>query len=237
MVATLPPIPDGTCMSDIATDTADPMLPIAAELVTRCKRPLGAQGWCAWPGDERSTATERGSEEALTLRTSQQQPSKGREDGWKHSSEGAQGCRAEHLLRLRPQTRTRTREGVHVSFYKHLNTMNLEGKQDHSSAYVKNENGVLLRDVELIRERWARWFHTLLSVKSPRLDPKINAIPQYLSDAQLVCSTSASQRTLLAIISSQHVVQSLSCQSIQRPGKLPSAIPLEYPPNRSRRLL
>ena len=52
MVATLPPIPDGTCMSDIATDTADPMLPIAAELVTRCKRPLGAQGWCAWPGVE-----------------------------------------------------------------------------------------------------------------------------------------------------------------------------------------
>ena len=51
--------------------------------------------------------------------------------------------------------------------------MNLEGKQDRSSAYVKDENGVLLRDVELILERWVRWFHTLLNAKSPRLDPNI----------------------------------------------------------------
>ena len=51
--------------------------------------------------------------------------------------------------------------------------MNLEGKRDRSSAYVKDENGVLLRDVEIIRERWVRWFHTLLNAKSPRLDPNI----------------------------------------------------------------
>ena len=64
-----------------------------------------------------------------------------------------------------------TREGDQVGFYKHLETMNLGRKQDHSSAYVKDEDGVLLRDVELIRERWVRWFHTLLNAKSPRLDP------------------------------------------------------------------
>ena len=40
-----------------------------------------------------------------------------------------------------------------AGFYKHLKTMNLEGKRDRSSAYVKDENGVLLRDVDLIRER------------------------------------------------------------------------------------
>ena len=51
--------------------------------------------------------------------------------------------------------------------------MNLEGKRDRSSAYVKDENGVLLRDVELIREPWVRWFHTLLNAKSQRLDPNI----------------------------------------------------------------
>ena len=51
--------------------------------------------------------------------------------------------------------------------------MNLEGKRHHSSAYVKDENGVLLRDVELISERWVGWFHTLLNAKSPRLDPNI----------------------------------------------------------------
>ena len=68
---------------------------------------------------------------------------------------------------------TRTREGDQTRLYKHLKTMNLEGKRDRSSAYVKDENGVLLRGVELVRERWVRWFHTLLNAKSPRLDPKI----------------------------------------------------------------
>ena len=68
---------------------------------------------------------------------------------------------------------TRNREGDQAGFYKHLKTMDLEGKRDRSSAYVKDENGVLLRDVELIRERWVRWFHTLLNGKSPKLDPNI----------------------------------------------------------------
>ena len=51
--------------------------------------------------------------------------------------------------------------------------MNLEGKRDRSSAYVKDEDGVLLRDVELTRERWVRWFHTLVNAKSPKLDSNI----------------------------------------------------------------
>ena len=52
--------------------------------------------------------------------------------------------------------------------------MNLEGKRDRSPAYVKDENGVLLSDVECIRERWVRWFYTpLLNAKLPRLDPNI----------------------------------------------------------------
>ena len=68
---------------------------------------------------------------------------------------------------------TRTREGDQAGFYKHLKKINLEEKRDCSSAYVKDENGVLLRDVELIRERWVRWFHTLLNAKSPRLGQSI----------------------------------------------------------------
>ena len=68
---------------------------------------------------------------------------------------------------------TRTREGDQADFYKHLKTTNLEGKRDRSSAFAKDENGVLLRDAELIRERWVWWFHTLLNTKSPRLDPNI----------------------------------------------------------------
>ena len=49
IVDALPPVPDGTCISDIPTDMADIMLSTAAELVPRSKRPRGAQGWCAGP--------------------------------------------------------------------------------------------------------------------------------------------------------------------------------------------
>ena len=52
MVDALPPIPDGTCIGDIATNTANVMLFTAAELVPRSKRSRGAQGWCAGPGVE-----------------------------------------------------------------------------------------------------------------------------------------------------------------------------------------
>ena len=45
---------------------------------------------------------------------------------------------------------TRVREGDQVGLYKHLNTMNLEGKRDRSSAYIKDEDDILLRDVGII---------------------------------------------------------------------------------------
>ena len=44
MVVALPPIPDGTCISDITNGMADAMLSTAAELVPRSKHPRGAQG-------------------------------------------------------------------------------------------------------------------------------------------------------------------------------------------------
>ena len=52
MIAVLPPIPDGICISDIATDMVDVILSTAAELAPQSKRPSGAQGWCAGPGVE-----------------------------------------------------------------------------------------------------------------------------------------------------------------------------------------
>ena len=52
MVDALPPIPNGPCISDFATDVPDVMLSTATELVPRSKRPRGAQGWCAGPGVE-----------------------------------------------------------------------------------------------------------------------------------------------------------------------------------------
>ena len=177
MVDALPPIPDGNCISDIATDMANAMLSTAAELVPRSKRPRGAQGWCAGPGVEAE----------MNAAWQQREDARGHLRAEPHNSNLRKVVKmAEKKLRkvrkvvllsfvwdFVRKLETRTREGDQAGFYKHLKTMNLEGKQDRSLAYAKDENGVLLRDVELIRERWVRWFHTLLNAMSPRLDPNI----------------------------------------------------------------
>ena len=103
-------------------------------------------------------------------RTSPQQPSKAREDGLKILRKVRKAAVLSFFWDFVRKLETSTREGDQAGLYKHLITMNLEGKRDRSSTYVKDENGVPLRDVELIRERWIWGFHTLLNAKSPRLD-------------------------------------------------------------------
>ena len=131
-------------------------------------------------------ATERGGGEVHTRRTPQQQPSKGREDGWKKRRKVRKAAVLSFFWDFVRKLETRTREGDQADFYKHLKTMNLEGKRYRSSTYVKDENGVLLRDVELIRQRWVRWFHTLLNAKPPRLNPNIaEGLDQWPEDMPL----------------------------------------------------
>ena len=52
--------------------------------------------------------------------------------------------------------------------------MDAEGKRTFNSQYIKDEEGRLLRDDTLIRERWVKWFHKLLTTKSMTLDPSIS---------------------------------------------------------------
>ena len=70
MVDVLLPIPDDTCISDIATDMNGVMLSTAVELVPRFKHPRGAQGWCAGPGveAEMNTALQQREEAMRYLR-------------------------------------------------------------------------------------------------------------------------------------------------------------------------
>ena len=178
MIDALPPIPDGTCISDIATDMANNvMLSAAAELVPRSKRPRGAQGWCSGPGGEAEmNAAWQHREEARRHLRAEPHKSNLRKVvkmGRKNLRKVRKAAGLSFVWDCVPKLETRTREDDQVGFYKHLKTMNLEGKRDRSSAYVKDEKSVLVRDVELIRERWVRWFHTLLNAKSPRLDPNI----------------------------------------------------------------
>ena len=177
MVDALPPIPDGTCTSDITTDMVDVLLSPAAEMVPRSKRPHGAQGWCAGPGVEAEmNAAWQQREEARRHLLAEPHNSNLRK-AVNIAGKNLQKVRKAAVLNLFwdfvRKLETRNREGDQAGFYKYLKTTNLEGKRDRSLAYVKDENGALLRDVEFIRERWVRWFHTLLNDKSQRLDPKI----------------------------------------------------------------
>ena len=80
-------------------------------------------------------ATERGHEEAPTRRTPQQ-PSKGRK--W---LEKLRKVRKAAVLSLFwdfvRKLETRNREGDQAGFYRHLKTMNLDGKRDRSSRSSK----------------------------------------------------------------------------------------------------
>ena len=176
MVGALPS-PDGTRISAIATDMADVMLSIAAKLVPRSKRPRRAQGWCAGPGVEAEINAAWQQREDARRHLRAEPHSSNFRKALKMAGKNLRKVRRAAVLTFfwdfAHKLETRNREGDQAGFYKHPKTMNLEGKRDRSSAYVEDENGVLLRDVELIRERWVRWFHTLLNAKSPRLDPNI----------------------------------------------------------------
>ena len=97
--------------------------------------------------------TERGGEDAPTRRTPQQQPSNGRGNGWKKLWKVRKAAILSFFWDCVRKLETRPREGDQAGFYKNLKTMKLEGKRDRSSANVEDENGVLLREVEPIRER------------------------------------------------------------------------------------
>ena len=177
MIGALPSIPYGTYISDIATNVVDVMISTATSLVPRSRRPRKGQDWCAGPGVEAeiNAAWQQREEARRHLRA---EP---------HNSnlQKAVKMAGKKLRKLREaavlsdfwdfvrKPKTHIREGDQAGFYQHLQTTNLEAKRDRSSAYVKDKNGVLLRDVKLIRERWVRWFHILLNAKSPRLDPNI----------------------------------------------------------------
>ena len=167
MVDALPPISNGTCISDIATDMADAMLSSAAELAPRSKHPRGAQCWCAGPGVEAeiNAAWQQREETRRHLRAEPRNSNlrKAVKMAGKNLRKVHKAAALSFFWDFVRKFETRAQEGDQTGFYKRLKTMNLERKRDRSSAYVKDEDGLFLRDVELIRERWVRWFHTLLN--------------------------------------------------------------------------
>ena len=172
-----PPPTVPASIGDITADMADIMLSIAAELAPRSKRPRGPQGWCADPGvqAEMNAAWQQREEARRSLRTD---PNNGiLRKAVKTSCKNLEKVRKTAVLTFFwahvRKLEAIVREGDHAGFYRRLKTMNTEGKRDYNSQFIKDEHGSLLRDVEVIRERWVRLFHTHLNTKSPKLDPNI----------------------------------------------------------------
>ena len=64
-------------------------------------------------------------------------------------------------------------------FFQYLKSMEVQETKKAHSQYVRDEEGRLLRGKELISQRWARYFRSLLNSESDGLDPGITMrLPQ-----------------------------------------------------------
>ena len=190
IVTVQPQIPDDTCISDITTNMADVIHSTVAELAPRSKRLRGAQDWFAGPSvDAEMNGVWQEQEEARThLRV--EPHSSNLQKAVKMTETNIRKVRKAAVLSFswdfvrKPETRAR--QDDQAGFCKHLMPMNLEEKRERSSAYAKDEDGILLRDVELIRERWVRWLYTLVNTKSPKLGLNIGeSLGQWPEDMPL----------------------------------------------------
>ena len=80
-----------------------------------------------------------------------------------------------HVVELEKQLRMGDQHG----FFQNIKSVQLEETKKVESQCVRDERGRLLRDKGRIRERWVRFFRSLLNSKSDMLDPDIpKRLPQ-----------------------------------------------------------
>ena len=88
----------------------------------------------------------------------------------------------------------RLRMGDQHRFFQNIKSVQLEETKKVESQCVRDEGGRLLRDKGRIRERWVRFFRSLLKSKSDMLDPDI---PKRRSNRSRVSSGSSPRRRRL----------------------------------------
>ena len=72
------------------------------------------------------------------------------------------------------------RQRDQMGLYQHCKFLNIEDTRRVNSQYIRDEEGIMLRDPELVRGRWARFFGTLLNSKSDKLKLDIiEELPQW----------------------------------------------------------
>ena len=87
-----------------------------------------------------------------------------------------------YVQKMEEQLRRRDQRG----FFQHLKSMEVEETRKVESRCIRDEDGRILRDKDLINQRWARFFHSLLNAKAEKLDPDIiSKLPQQTMKANL----------------------------------------------------
>ena len=87
-----------------------------------------------------------------------------------------------HAQGMEKDLRQRDQMGLH----QRCKFLIIEDTRKVNSQYIRDEEGIMLRDLELVLGRWARFFGTLLNSKSDKLRfDIIEELPQSLSHTPL----------------------------------------------------
>lgn len=161
----------GSTVSEMAAAPADTVLSAAAETAPRTKCKRGPKGWCASEEVKRKIHESWGKREA----TRQQQCGAPTDTALRRklkSSTDAERVMSEFFEEHATQLEKRSRKGDKAGFYRHMDGLDVGVKRRFTSWNIEDEDGQLLRDPALIRERWARLFHKPLNTRPPTLDPR-----------------------------------------------------------------
>ena len=162
-------------VDDMTSVLTEKLLSNAADIAPPIWRKQVPRGWCATEQTKAELNARWQDREDARKRVRSAPNDRGLRRALKATTKRLKRTRAEAVQRFFEyyvsQLQGRIREGDQYGFYKYPKGMDVEGKRTFNSQYIKDEEGRLLRDNALIRERWVRWFHKLLNTKSPTLDP------------------------------------------------------------------
>ena len=108
-----------------------------------------------------------------------------------------------HVVELEKQLRMGDQHG-----FQSIKSVQLEEPKKVESQCVRDEEGRLLRDKGRIREKWVRFFRSLLRAKSDMLDPDIpKGLPQYpVASALGIKPTEEEIATVIKAMYGHHII-------------------------------
>ena len=198
----------GGTVSSLATNFTGVLLSAAEKVVPRLTRKPRLPGWFedettrmefeqAWTERERARST-------VQLSSSRDKPAwRSLRAACKRVKEVIQVGVDRYLDVYARELEEHTRAGDMRGWYRHLKGgWRLSGRPLDGEQYIRDEDGTLLRDNDLINERWVRYLSTLLNTISPTIDQTViekiaqRPIALSLGDPPSLCETAEALRAM-----------------------------------------